>query len=316
MLSLALASMVALSVQSAEIDKNNKSLELGLQVIEAFEHGPVILEVTLTNRGDKELVFNASRLFDSGLQLPDAWMCEGRYPCAGTGKTLLWTLRPGETWTNRHSLHDTYLSHAHFPAGTYSVTASWRLWRPQPLIWRPRQRAEDEPRVFATLARTFSVTITPATPKNRNALARRLESEFDALPKPSPRDGETYSPFYKLCEKLHYAPHSELIPLSLRLLERCPVGEGMRDTFGLRRNIVETLVMVDPKTATRSLIDRLITAPPRVEPTSVFYVWRSDNWWLPGFAAELLTDCLNPYWWVSPPFGEQSSTLYLLFVRP
>jgi hypothetical protein len=301
MLSLAAAAMLALSAQAVEIEKNNKHLELGVRVVEAFEHGPIILDVTLTNRGDKDLEVNTTRQYDSALQLPDAWRCEGRYPCGGAASSRQRTLQSGETWTERHRLHITYLSH--FPAGTYSITGTWQLWT-------PRRHSEDESRLFAASTRTFTIAITPATAENRRSLAKRLEAEFAALPKPSPRDNDFDTPLSALCEKVIDTPHPELVPLALKLLERCPVGERYQDyTYGLRRDLVATLFETDPKAATQSLIDRLMTTPPRIEPASVFWVWRSDNWGLPGTVAELVANSLGPYYWLSHPFRAQRDVL-------
>ena len=240
-----------------------KSLELNFQVVEAFERGPVIVEVSIKNRGDNLVaVMDPARL--SGLilsTLPRAWKAEPRIPCqSGVGPFGV-RLEPGESRKERYVLQSEYVSD--FPAGTYQIGVTW------PLRFN-RARAVTLPE------KIFPITITPATFANRWALLTRLEAEFTALPPPRNR-GRVEGDAIELGEKLAYSRHKELIPLVLRFLDRYP--PQTEELFGATvcQELVATVFLTDPEVAHRAFVDRLIVMPPRVEPSAVFSWWESPQ---------------------------------------
>ena len=62
-----------LTVPLAETIETTKSLELKAQVVEAFELGPVIIDVSVTNRGNKALFLEEHRWPASYLITPNSW---------------------------------------------------------------------------------------------------------------------------------------------------------------------------------------------------------------------------------------------------
>jgi hypothetical protein len=172
----------------------------------------------------------------------------------------------------RERLHLTYRSA--FPAGAYRVLVVWEVTTTRGLRG-PTGRGFPVPGdVTFQLSTTFPVTISPATPANRWALAARLEAEFAALPPPVTDKGLRDYHFDNLCEKVICTPHKELVPLAFRLLERYPQGWG-RSAPGWLSNdgLAETIFQADPATAHRLFVDRLITSPPRMNPILAFWIW-------------------------------------------
>ncbi|WP_439624596.1 hypothetical protein [Gemmata sp.] len=134
--------------------------------------------------------------------------------------------------------------------------------------------------------KSFPVTVTPATFTNRYALAARLEAEYAALPPPSPDDAKWRRPFRTFCEKVRNAPHRELVPLLLRLMERVPVIDDW-DMRALRLELVQTIFEADPAAAHRLFVDRLLAAPPRPQSAVAFEIWRGARYQLDNIVARM-----------------------------
>ena len=256
LLVVALATIDGAFIEDA---RSANSLELNLRVIEAFERGPVIVEVSITNRSENAVTAtDPARL--NGLilsTLPNAWKAEFRIPCqSGVGPYRV-RVEPGEVRKRRFVLQSEYVSE--FPAGTYRIAVTW------PLRW-------NLVRVVTLPKKTFPITITPATFANRWALLARLQAEFTSLP-PVPDQGLLEDAALELGEKLAYSRHKELIPLILRFLDRYPPQTD--DLFGntLCLDLVRTVFLTDPAVAHRAFVDRLIEMPPRVDPSDVFMWW-------------------------------------------
>jgi hypothetical protein len=276
MFASSLAMLLVLSGPVSEIVRLTSDVELKLHVIEAFEHGPVVLDVSITNRGNRTLSLDElTQLKRSLVFVPASWKREARsQPICRILYGISRPIKPGETVTQRHTLHGEYRST--FPAGTHSIEVLWKVSVPQ---WREVEgRAFPRPGELAAFpAKTFNVTISPATPTNRWALAARLEAEFAALPPPAKGADRLWDTQYKaLCDKVILSPHKELIPLAFRLLERYPFDPLQWDyAWFFDRDLVETILQADPPTAHRLFVDRLITSPPGIHPVVVFPAWQS-----------------------------------------
>jgi hypothetical protein len=263
MLSLIAIWLTVVCGPAIELAKVNETLELKLRVIEAFEHGPVIVEVSLTNRGKSPVAAtDPARL--NGLilsTLPKAWKAELRIPCqSGVGPHQI-RLAPGEVRKERYVLQSEYVSD--FPSGTHRIGVTW------PLRW-------SLDRVVTLPEKMFPITITPATFTNRWALLARLEAEFAALP--LPRDlARVEGAAVELGEKLAYARHKELIPLILRFIDRYPPQTDELFGASVCRELVATVFLTDPAVAHRAFVDRLIEMPPRIDPSAVFSWWETPR---------------------------------------
>lgn len=290
MLSLACVTIIALSVQAAQIEQNNKNLELSLHVIEAFENGPVILDVTLTNRGMKRLMVRKySFIQHSSIVTPAEWnaWAPARYGCAGTlGDQVL---EPGTRLTERHILHHEFVSG--FPAGEYRVTVNWALMGPpmaNEVAWH----------ILARLKKTFPVTISPATPANRYALAARLEAEFKSLP-PGAR-GDFEDPLWNLRDKLMGARHKELMPLAVKMLDRSQPKPGVDFTSLFRRDMASVVLQANAAAAHPILVDRLLADSPRIDASSVFEAWHSAAGGLGEIGQSITERTANLTYWTNP----------------
>jgi hypothetical protein len=281
---LALVVFAAGFVETIEV---SRSLELGLRVVEAFECGPVVLELSVTNRGKKPLFISETN-HDRYclLKLPEAWNLERRsWPLGCPLRRFARLLDPGATFTERRVLHLDYRSA--FPSGTEEVAVLWLVRAADEVPLRGSPRTLREPgREIARPMKSFPVTVTPATFTNRYALAVRLEAEYAALPPPSPVDAKWRSPFQVFCEKVRHAPHRELVPLLLRLVERVPVVDDW-DMRTLRLELARTIFETDPAAAHRLFVDRLLTAPPQPQSAVAFEIWGSARYQLDNIVARM-----------------------------
>jgi hypothetical protein len=264
MLGLALLGLSFVDGRLVEAVRAARSLELNHRVIEALEHGPVILEVTVTNRSEKTVVVASPGAF-TRLVLktpPKAWNLQERIPCAGVRGLQKLSLVPGQVHKERITLHVEFVSD--FSAGTYQIGLSW------PLTW-------DNPfHVLHLPEKRIQITIAPATPANRWALLARLQSDFAALPPPADGDGRFFGhdddpdPFSDLCERVACTPHKELAPLAMKLLDRCPHREWGST---VESELMLTVFFADPAWAHRIFVDRVIARSPRTHLTDVFDMW-------------------------------------------
>lgn len=288
MLALLLVFLSVLDSPMIEDARSAHSLELGFRVIEAFERGPVIVEVSITNRGDSPVSATDPGNLDGLILafLPQAWKATPRIPCnSGVGPHRV-KVEPGESLQRQFVLQRDYVSD--FPAGTYQIGVTW------PLRWN-LQRVVNLP------TKTFPITITPASWWNRWALLTRLEAEFVSLP-PSRR--RRMSPqALELRDKLAYSQHKELIPLILKLLDRYPpqTDELIGNTICL--DLVRTVFLCDPTAAHTAFVDRLLQTPPRVDPFDVFLRWEPPHLaqYLKSYFAEFAhTKHWDAFpWWIS-----------------
>jgi hypothetical protein len=286
----AVAVLMVLASPVGEIVETTRSLELSLKVVEAFEHGPVILDVTLTNRGKKALkVRTYSLIQQSSIVPPVEWKAwePVRFGCAGTQDDPM--LEPGMRLTERHILHQEYVSR--FPAGEYRVIVNWTLLGPP--------RADEVAwHILAMLKKTFPVTISPATPANRYALAARLEAEYKSLP-PGAR-GDFEDPLWQLGNQLLGVRHKELIPLALEMLDRARPGPEFDLTHVFREQMASMVLGADPAKAHQTFVDRLLANPPRIEPSSVFRSWQTAAGGLGEISQALLARLTNVQCWTNP----------------
>jgi hypothetical protein len=150
--------------------------------------------------------------------------------------------------------------------------------------------------------------IETATEKNRKALALRLETEFAALPADIGRDKEDGSAFLQLSDKVIFAPHKELIPLALKLLDRCPKDSHITEsTYRKASELVETIFNADPAVAHRIFVDRLLTSPVHEHAFIAFDEWRRPGGKLAMYLDEVLVrnevavDCVirKPWLWTN-----------------
>jgi hypothetical protein len=289
----AVAVLMLLASSVGEIVETTRNLELDLKVIEAFEHGPVILDVTLTNRGKKPLnVRRTTGPFEISIVLPRTWSAVRRPRwCAGFGGSIDTTFEPGVSWTERQRLHIDYVST--FPPGTYQVEPSWLFT----LFYNPDDRTKIAP---LRVTKTFPVTISPATPANRWALATRLEAEFAALPPDV--EGLFGDPLAELGDKLSDTPHRELIPLALRMMERVQINDAFSINGFFRQQMAEVVFRADPKRAHRLFVDRLLASPRRCDPRDVFRVWEATALDLAVVGRGYLQRVTNPKLWLSPRY--------------
>ena len=286
----ATAVLMVLASPVGEVVETTRSLELSLKVVEAFEHGPVILDVTLTNRGKKTLqVRTYSLMQQSSIVPPVEWKAwePVRWGCAGTLQDL--ALEPGERLTERHILHQEFVSG--FPAGECRVTVNWTLLGPP--------RADEVAwHILAVLKETFPVTISPATPANRWALAARLEAEFRSLP-PSAR-GDFEDPLWQLGNQLLGVRHKELIPLALEMLDRARPGPEFDLTGMFREQMASVVLGADPAKAHQIFVDRLLANPSRIESSSVFKTWHSAADGLGEISRAILARLTDVQCWTNP----------------
>jgi hypothetical protein len=295
MLVLACLSIIALSVQAAEIEQNNKNLELSLRVIEAFEHGPVILDVTLTNRGMKPLrVRKYSGMPHSSIVPPAEWNAWApvRSGCAGTLDDQV--LEHGMRLTERQLLHQELISG--FPAGDYRVTVNWALMG-QPLP------GQGPWRILARLKKTVPVTISPATPSNRYALAARFEAEFKSLPPGA--CGRIEDPLWHLRDKLLGARHKELMPLAMKMLDRSQLGPEEDLASSFRREMAAVVLQADPAAGHRIFVDRLLADPPRMDASSVFEIWHLAAGHLGEIGQSVIHRTTNLPYWTNPAWFQE-----------
>ena len=288
-----------LTVPLAETIETTKSLELKAQVVEAFELGPVIIDVSVTNRGNKALFLEEHRWPASYLITPNSWhpwYRQSRLLCAGVGTRIVETLLPGETLTERHSL-------SYATPGRHSVTAVWPSWS----LREERPGHAGEVQHFAVPQVKFDLFVTPATAQNRKALAKRLEAEFAALPPPTEKDGlqsrYRYDPARKqdplgdLCEKVTNGPHAELFSLALRLYDRCRPDRRCGDR--MRSELVSAIFASNPCAAHRIFVDRLISSPP-ADLDFIFSTWSASREFLTDIGPNYLRSALSPEVWQDP----------------
>jgi hypothetical protein len=303
MLTLFVTSLLAAAGLFVEFEENNKHLELNLLVVEAFESGPVIFDVSITNRGTKPLFIR--ELTHPGLcwiAKPGEWAVQYRAPQSICLVELEWLLDVGKTYTERHTLHHVFRSP--FPAGTYQVMAAWSLWTVQKRLKVSGGIAEVPGRLTAFTTKTFTITIAAATGENRKALAQRLEAEFNSLPASSRRDQEEGSEFHRLCDKVIFAPHRELIPLALKLHDRAPAPNHNSLSRAPQRMLVEMVLDADPAAAHHIFVDRLLTTPPQCDLPTVFPLWGDPAREFAGISKWYVAALLNPRCWVNPESWE------------
>ena len=214
-----------LTVPLAETIETTKSLELKSQVVEAFELGPVIIDVSVTNRGNKALFLEEHRWPESYLITPNSWhpwyrqsrlLCRGRYSDCGNAS-------PGR---NPHGAAFPFLRYSRptFGYGRLAIVVASRGTS------GPSRRGSTLCRAASEI-RSLRHTGHGA---NRKALAKRLEAEFAALPPPTEKDGlqsrYRYDPARKqdplgdLCEKspMDHTPTLLISPATLRSLPPRP----------------------------------------------------------------------------------------------
>ncbi|HSQ57099.1 MAG TPA: hypothetical protein VLM40_15320 [Gemmata sp.] len=256
---VATTALILLSGPTGELIKNSLNLELKLDVIEAFEHGPVILDVTITNRGKTPLkLARGQGEIESTFVLPQPWRAWSPPPVFLPAALIIPTLKPGDSLTERHNLHIDYVSS--FPAGKYEIEVSWVLHGLAP--------ASNELPIIAVPTKRFPIRVSPATRATRFGLVWRLKKEYDALP---PTAGEQYGDsLFLFCNKIRNTPHRELIPLALQIMkrvERNPLWE-------LRDSMEDFLFRADPHLAHGIFVDWLLTTPPRPNAVEVFSDWQ------------------------------------------
>jgi hypothetical protein len=240
-----------------QLQASNQGFDLKVQVVEALEGGPVILDVTLTNLKNRVVPVPHWSRNESCRQVPDDWVSvQGR--CAGT-QFAPFDLEPGRSLTERHLLHVDYASK--FIPGTYPVTVFWPLRIPR----------SDELRALPF--KTVKITIARATPVNLTVFERRLSTTLDAVP----ADDSFIPRLRDLCDRVAYTSHTSLIPFELKLLEKCPIGTGQYPDplRHIRRDLVATIFRIDPTTAHRTFVDRLAAKTQSDDPTPVFGAWSS-----------------------------------------
>jgi hypothetical protein len=285
MFALVAGAMVAIAGPVPDIARNNASLELDVRVIEAFEHGPVIIEVSVTNRGKKPLRVNRVRgpWPTSIILAPEPWkMRRLQVLCAGSGASGDVDFQHGETWTEVHRLHQEFISR--FPAGDYEITVYWPMWS----LAGPQRNPS---RLIAAPSKTVPVTVTPATPQDLWFLAGRLQAEFAAIPPSKPEA------VYSILDKVVATPHKELIPLALQLIDRG--YDCSRQNSGTGASLVWTVFNADPESAHRIFVDRLLADPPRVDPDAVFRVWEEAELNLLGRWRQVIEFVMHTYNWRS-----------------
>jgi hypothetical protein len=288
-----------LTVPLSETIETTKSLELKARVVEAFELGPVIVDVSVTNRGNKALFLEKHRWPASCLITPDSWLPwyrQSRLLCAGVGTRIVETLLPGETLTERHSL-------SYATPGQYSITAVWPSWS----LREERPGHTGEVQHFAVPQVKFDVVVKPATAQNRAAFAKRLEAEFAALPSPREKDGQQsryrYDParkpdaFGDLCEKVTHGSHRELFSLALRLYDRCRPDRRFGNR--MRRELVSAIFASNPRAAHRFFVDRMIASPP-ADLHFIFSMWSASRELLADIGPNYLRSALSPEVWQDP----------------
>jgi hypothetical protein len=272
-----------------EVAKNTESLELSVRVVEAFEHGPVILDVTVTNRGDESLpVTTYGSQPRSEVIVPASWHRGSPRRdiwCGGAGLVLQETLKPGKSWTERHTLHLTHT--LIFPPGRHEVAVDW------PMRFSPQ---DGESRLVAYPTKTFPITITAATAENRKALAARLEAEFAALPPDA--EGDFRDPLYVFAEKLDGTAHQELIPLALRVLDRSSASRVLGTVVPDR--MVWMVFRADAEAAHRIFVDRLLAASPQINPPTAFHVWRCAPESGAEIGRSIIHRLIEPVFWLNP----------------
>ncbi len=243
-----------------DLQAANRGLDLKVQVVEALEGGPVILDVVLTNRKNEAIFFSKLRFNEIHIPLPASWNATNRFPCGGGGVSRIsqWIiLQPGESLTEHQSIHVDYVSR--FPAGTFKFSTCWPLGRVTP---------KDVPAMPFT---SLQIKLLPATPENVAAFGRRLEAAFANLP----TDKTLIPALEEISERIHYTPHKALVPFELKLLDKCPIGKDRfdYDSWVLRRGLVETIFHADPDKAHRIFVDRFTAKVQTGDPALVFQAW-------------------------------------------
>jgi hypothetical protein len=256
-----------------EIAKTNSTLELNLRAIEAFERGPVVLEASITNRGTKPLLVEG--LDPDGacrLEFPEGWRFESWqrvWLCHGQRDKIIGRIRPGQTYTSRYYLNRDYRSP--YPAGAHEIRAHWQLWTIRLRKVDDDLVAEVPDRLAAQPSKVFTITVSPATPANRWALAARLEAEFDSLPPASIKDADFESPFQEFCDRILHSPHPELLPLYFRALDRTLLTEPAGRVA--EHKLAESIFEADPVNAHRLFVNRLLAPHVDYHSSRAFSIW-------------------------------------------
>jgi hypothetical protein len=248
---LALAATTILQFQAS-----NKGFDLNVQVVEALESGPVILDVTLTNRKDRIVTLPRTTRNESCCRVPDEWVDRLHFQCGGTGLPPV-DLDPGKSLTERHLLHVDFASK--FSPGTDPITVYWPL----------RNSRTDELRALPF--KTIQVTIVPASAENLMAFERRLSKTLDAIP----ADGSLVPRLQDLSDRVVNTAHKSLIPFELKLLDKCPIRpDRLSDpTSRIRRELVATIFGLEPATAHHMFVDRFVDKNQSGDPAVIFSVW-------------------------------------------
>ena len=257
------ALLLAAVLPAADVIETTRHLELGLTVVEAVEDGPIIFEVTLTNRGPRTLEVEWSNGSDSEIAPPAEWaVTAGRRIC-GSRIISETVLRPGQTWTERFAPHVEWVGW--FPAGAAPVTVSW------PLRARSGKAVADP-------VRTFPLTLAPATPATLAAVARRVEADLALLPREQPTGRDAWAwreRVDRAADRVRFSRHPGLTPVVLKFLDWCPIGPNRfeDDTRHVRRDLVWTVFAADPATAHRLFVNRLAGKTLPADPATEFEVW-------------------------------------------
>jgi hypothetical protein len=263
------ALLLAAVLPAADPIETARGLDLRVTVVEAVEDGPIILDVSLTNRGPQPLAVGRYEGKDCEIVPPAAWLSDRFQLGCGYRMPVGAELKPGETWTERHAIHAEWLGR--FPAGPAPVTVSWPLDS-------ARQFDGSGSRRIATPTRTVVVTVAPATPATLAAVARRVEADLAALPRARPAGADSREwadRVDRAAARVWSTRHPELVPVALKFLDWCPVGPDWvtDDTRHVRRSLVWTVFGADPATAHRLFVDRLTAKSPPADPAAEFEVW-------------------------------------------
>jgi hypothetical protein len=247
------------AVTILDLQASNRGYDLNVQVVEALEGGPVILDATLTSRRDRVVTLSRTTRSASRCRAPESWLNLLQFQCGGTERRPI-DLEPGESLTERHLLHVDFASK--FPAGKHSITVFWPLRIPQTGELR------------ALPFKTVEVTILPATPKNLAEFEHRLNMALDSIP----ADDNLVPRLRDLYDRVVQTPHKSLVPFELKLLDKyLVVGNG--------GGLVETIFRAEPKQAHDIFINRLLAKNQSGYPAVVFDVWSSAR-----FESQLIVD--------------------------
>lgn len=269
-------------LQIATWPNSASELELSLQVLHAYENGPVVCQVSVTNVSARKLLLVEPH-YGSVYCLGTSEWSKGREYAglSNTGNSIpcVIALAPGEKKSKVFYLHQDYLR---IPAGNSTIHYGWEIWRTRPGAGKDSKEIEL---LFHPRGR-HGIEILPATAENLRPLRQHLEREFNRL-RPSMLSPLQYwwasdDASADLAATLAGCRHEEFVPLLLKAIDLMPAGE-------FRQTLIQTVYDGQPSAEQAfSVFARYLHSTHPAAASDVFQSWKDQEWRYQNSAARVL----------------------------